>query len=86
LTERPPEQDELERVVHMEQADFLRSLDGATERAYHVGAYEVLGDWKLLNAYLPNLQKVTPDLLVEAAKQIFTETNRTVGWFEPVKG
>jgi zinc protease len=86
LTEKPPEQDELERVVHMEQADFLRSLDGATERAYHVGAYEVLGDWKLLNAYLPNLQKVTPDLLVEAAKQTFTETNRTVGWFEPVKG
>ncbi|MCX7969419.1 MAG: insulinase family protein [Armatimonadetes bacterium] len=85
LTETPPEPEELERVLHMEQADFLRSLDGATERAYHVGAYEILVDWKLLNAHLPNLQKVTPDLLVAAAKKVFTETNRTVGWFEPVK-
>jgi len=86
LTETPPEEGELERVSHMEQADFLRSLDGATERAYHVGAYEILGDWRLLNAHLPNLQKVTPELLVEAAKRVFAETNRTVGWFEPVKG
>ncbi|MCS7193001.1 MAG: insulinase family protein [Armatimonadetes bacterium] len=86
LTEKPPEPDELERVLHMEQADFLRSLDGVTERAYHVGAYEILGDWNLLNAHLPNLLKVTTDLLVEGAKQVFTETNRTVGWFEPVKG
>ncbi|MFN3422550.1 MAG: hypothetical protein ACK40X_12595, partial [Armatimonadota bacterium] len=85
-TETPPEQEELERVLHMKQADFLRWLDGATERAYHVGACEILGDWKLLNTYLPNLQKVTPELLVEAAKQVFVETNRTVGWFEPVKG
>ncbi len=83
LTENPPEREEMERVLHMEQADFLRSLDGATERAYHVGAYEILGDWRLLNAHLPNLQKVTPELLIEAAKQVFTETNRTVGWFEP---
>ncbi|MCS7264649.1 MAG: insulinase family protein [Armatimonadetes bacterium] len=86
LTEKPPEPDELERVLHMEQADFLRSLDGVTERAYHLGAYEILGDWNLLNAHLPNLQKVTTDLLVEGAKQVFSETNRTVGWFEPVKG
>lgn len=86
LTEQPPEQSELERVLHMEEADFLRSLDGATERAYHIGAYEILGDWKLLNAHLPNLRKVTHDLLVSAAKQVFVETNRTVGWFEPVKG
>lgn len=85
LTEKPPEPDELERVMHMEQADFLRSLDGATMRAYYVGAYEILGDWKLLNAHLPNLQKVTLDLLISASKQVFAETNRTVGWFEPLK-
>lgn len=86
LTETPPEQEELERVLHMKQADFLRWLDSTTERAYHVGACEILGDWKLLNTYLPNLQKVTPELLLEAAKQVFVETNRTVGWFEPIKG
>jgi len=61
-------------------------LDGVTERAYHVGAHEILGDWKLLNAYLPNLRSVTPDLLLTAARQTFTDTNRTVGWFEPTKG
>lgn len=87
LTESPPEQGEIERVIHMEQADFLRSLDGATERAFHIGEYEViLDDWRLLNAYLPNLRKVSPELLMEAAKEVFVETNRTVGWFEPVKG
>ncbi len=84
LTEEPPTPEELDRVLHQEEADFLRSLDGATERALRVGAHEVLGDWRLLNAYLPNLRKVTPDLLVRVAQRIFTETNRTVGWFEPI--
>lgn len=86
LRESPPTQEELERAVRMEEADFLRALDGATERAYHLGVCEILGDRELLNTYLPNLKKVTPELLVKAAKQIFNETNRTVGWFEPVKG
>lgn len=86
LKESPPTQEELERAIRMEEADFLRALDGATERAYHLGVCEILGDWKLLNTYLPNLKKVTTELLVEAAKQIFNETNRTIGWFEPVKG
>jgi len=86
LTEEPPTREELERAFHREEADFLRSLDGMTERAYHLGAYEILGDWELLNAYLPNLKAVTPDLLVIAARQIFTDTNRTIGWFEPTKG
>ncbi len=86
LTEKPPEPEELEKVIHMEEAIFLRSLDGATERAYHIGLYEILGNWNLLNEHLPNLRKVTPELLLEAAKRVFVETNRTVGWFEPVKG
>jgi zinc protease len=86
LTEEPPTPEELERTLHCEEADFLRSLDGVTERAYHIGVHEILGDWKLLNAYLPNLKSVTPDLLLTAARQTFTDTNRTVGWFEPTKG
>ncbi|MER3501286.1 MAG: insulinase family protein [Candidatus Fervidibacterota bacterium] len=85
LTEVPPEPKEVQRVLRQEAADFLRSLDGATERAYQVGAYEVLKTWRWLNRYLPSLQKVTPELLVQTAQQIFTETNRTVGWFEPVR-
>lgn len=85
LTQEPPTPEEVDRVLHCEEADFLRSLDGVTERAYHVGAYEVLGDWRLLNAYLARLYTVTPDLLLAAARRVFTETNRTVGWFEPIK-
>jgi hypothetical protein len=44
----------LERTLHCEEADFLRSLDGVTERAYHIGVHEILGDWKLLNAPTDN--------------------------------
>ncbi len=85
LAEAPPTPEEIDRVLHQEEADFLRSLDGATERAYHVGACEILGNWRLINEFLPNLYKVTPELLQKAAQTTFAETNRTVGWFEPVR-
>lgn len=83
LTKEPPMPDELERTLHREEATFMRALDGVTERAFHVGAYEILGDWRMLNAYILNLRAVTPELMLQAARQVFTETNRTVGWFEP---
>ncbi len=83
LMERAPKEEEVRLVKRREAVDFLRSLDSVTEVAYHIGAYEILGDWRQINEYLPSLERVTDTDLIESARRVFGENNRTVGLFIP---
>jgi zinc protease len=53
----------------------METVEGiADELAYH----EALGDWKLTSAYIANIQKVTPQRVVDAAKKYLTFGNLSV--------
>ncbi|MCS7223333.1 MAG: insulinase family protein [Armatimonadetes bacterium] len=83
LGQEPPSEQELSIAKRREAMDFLESLDSATELAYHIGAFQILGDWRQINDYLPSLDRVSPSDLVAAAQKTFAPYNRTVGMFLP---
>jgi zinc protease len=57
----------------------LETVDGVGD---DLATYEALGDWKLTSAYLSDIQKVTPQRVMEVARKYLTFTN--LGVFEYV--
>jgi predicted Zn-dependent peptidase len=84
-TERVGE-DELKRVKTKARANLIRSLASNAGMAGQLTYYQmVYGDWRELFRSLDKLNAVTADDIQRVSKEIFVNTNRTIGMIEPAK-
>ncbi len=81
----PVTDEELQKAKNQAEASFTMAQDSVFYQAMLLGQYETVANWRLLAAYLDGIRAVTKDDIVRAAKQYFTEDNRTVGILVPVK-
>ena len=76
---------ELTKVHAQLRARFIYDADSVTDIAHQLGYFEVIGSWRAYEKLRERLDTVTPELVHAAASKYLAASNRTIGWFEPIK-
>jgi len=84
LQRTPLNEQELTKAKNGLAAAFVFGQDSLFYQGMLLGQYEMAGDWRLLDSYLPGVQAVTSDDIMRVASLYFTPRNRTVGILEPL--
>jgi zinc protease len=83
LRETPVSPDELQKAKNLEQAEFVFGQDSIFREAMLLGIYQALGDYRMVDKYLPSIEKVTAADVQRVAKKYLTDNNRTIGILVP---
>ncbi len=83
LRDQPVSADELQKAKNLEQAEFVYGQDSIFNQAMQLGIYEMLGDYKLIDRYLPSIDKVSAADVQRVAQKYLVKDNRTVAILEP---
>jgi zinc protease len=78
LRDHPPEPREIEKAKNGIEASFLFAQDSLFYQALLLGQYEISGDWRWIDDYLPAVRAVTADDLLRVARFYLGSDNRTV--------
>ncbi len=74
---------ELQRAQNLVEASFTYGQDSLFFRAQQLGGYALLGDWKLIEKFIPDIRAVTAADIQRVAQTYLKEENRTVGILIP---
>ncbi|HSE05716.1 MAG TPA: pitrilysin family protein [Methylomirabilota bacterium] len=85
LKQEPVSDEELTRARNQIEASFVWRQDSVFSRASVLGRFEVLGSWRLMEAYLPRLRAVTPADLQRAARTYFPLDRKNVSILLPAE-
>lgn len=85
LQESLPTEREILKTKNQIEASFIFAQDSNYATAYYTGRFELIGGWRLKDAYLEGIRKVTPEDVRNAARTYLRKTNRTVGILVPQK-
>ncbi len=83
LRDKPVAEDELQKAKNLEQAEFVYGQDSIFNEAAQLGVYEMLGDYKMIDQYLPSIDKVSVADVQRVAQKYLVKDNRTVAILEP---
>lgn len=83
LRDHPVDADELQKAKNLEAAQFVFGQDSVFREAMLLGIYEMLGDYKQVDAYLPGIDKVTAADVQRVARKYLVSENRTTGVLIP---
>ncbi|MFQ5668254.1 MAG: M16 family metallopeptidase, partial [Candidatus Binatia bacterium] len=75
---------ELTKAKNGLEARFVLGQDSLFYQALLLGQYEIAGDWRQIDNYVPTIRAVTADDVSRVARFYFTSDNRTVGTLEPL--
>jgi hypothetical protein len=78
--------DELQKVKNQAKANAYRRLSSPTFIMFQLLVYEGLGDWRYINTYADEVDRVTAADLRRVAARYLTRENRTVGIFTRKEG
>jgi predicted Zn-dependent peptidase len=81
LQKEPVPPDELLKVKNQAKANAYRRLSSPFSIAIQLLIYEGLGDWKYINEYADEIDRVSAADMQRVAKEYLTKENRTVGIF-----
>lgn len=76
---------ELQKAKNQIEASFIMGQDSLSFQAQILGNFELLGDWRLKDAYLQGIGNVTAADVSRVAEKYLTPDNSTVGVLIPVK-
>jgi zinc protease len=76
--------EELQRAKNQIEAAFIFRQDSLYARASTLGSYELVGGWRLGEAYLPGIRAVTAEDLQRVARQYFLRDRQTTAILVPV--
>lgn len=76
--------EELQRAKNQIEAAFVFRQDSLYARASTLGSYELVGGWRLREAYLPGIRAVTAADLQRVARRYFVGDSRTTAILVPV--
>jgi len=74
---------ELQKAKNLEQAQYVFGQDSIFREAMLLGTYEMLGDYRLADKYLDEIDKVTAADVQRVAKKYLVATNMTEGVLIP---
>jgi zinc protease len=83
LQQKPAGAEELQKAKNLEHAEFVFGQDSMFREAMLLGIYQMLGDYHMLDQYLPKIDKVTAGEVQRVAKKYFVVKNRTTGVLVP---
>jgi zinc protease len=75
---------ELTKAKNGLEADTVVSQDSLFYQAMLLGQYEIAGDWRWIDNYLPGIRAVTADDLQRVASFYLTEENRSIATLQPL--
>ncbi len=84
IRQEPVAEDELAKVRKQTRAQFAYTMERVSSQAYWLGWMEIMGDWRRLDTFAESLSAVTAEDVRRVAQKYLQQTNRTVGWFEPI--
>jgi zinc protease len=84
LQKEPVGQRELEKVKNQLESSFIYSQDSLFFQAMLLARYEIALNWKAIDHYPPQIQRVTPKDIQRVARQYLIPENRTVGILIPL--
>ncbi|MBI1817195.1 MAG: insulinase family protein [Deltaproteobacteria bacterium] len=80
----PPSDREVEKAKNQIEASFIFGQDSDFYQGLVLGQYEIAGDWRLVDQYIPAMQAVTAADVQRVATKYLTAANRTVGVLDPL--
>jgi zinc protease len=84
LQKEPVEKQELDKVKNQLESSFIYSQDSLFFQAMLLARCEIAQTWKVIDQYLPLIQRVTPEDIQRVARQYLIPDNRTVGTLIPL--
>jgi predicted Zn-dependent peptidase len=81
LKDEPLPAEELQKIKNQAKANAYRRLSSPFSIAIQLMIYDGFGDWRYINTYAEEVDRVTAADIQRAAKEYFTKENRTVGVF-----
>lgn len=81
----PVSEEELLKAKNQVEAGFIMGQDSIFYQAMLLGQLETVAEWRILETYVDRIRAVTREDVLRAAKEYFSEDNRTVGILIPVK-
>jgi len=75
---------EVERARAQLQARLIFDNDSVTNIGHQLGYYETIASVDIFNGLDKGIEAVTLDQVNEAARTLLVESNRTIGWFDPL--
>jgi zinc protease len=81
-----PSEREVQKAKNQIEAGFIMGQDSVFFQAEILGIFEMIGDWRLKDAYLEGIKNVTPGDVQRVAQKYLIEDKRTVGILIPIKG
>ena len=84
LQKEPVDKRELEKVKNQLESSFIYSQDSLFFQAMLLARYEIAQSWKVIDRYLPLIQRVSPEDIQRVARRYLIPDNRTVGTLVPL--
>ncbi|HVM96199.1 MAG TPA: pitrilysin family protein, partial [Candidatus Acidoferrales bacterium] len=84
LRDKPVSEHELTKTKNGIEAGFILAQDSTFYQAMVLGQYEVAGDWKRVDDYLPSIRAVTAADLQRVVAKYLIPTNRSVATLDPI--
>jgi zinc protease len=75
--------EELQKAKNLEEAAFVFGQDSILREAELLGVYQMLGDYHLVDQYLPAIDRVTLGDVQRVVKRYLVKSNRTTGLLIP---
>jgi zinc protease len=81
---KDPSAHEIAKAKNRIEARFIFGQDSVFYQGMLLGRYEMVGDWRMIDEYLPKIRAVTRDDVRRVAASYLVSDNRTVGILEPL--
>ena len=75
---------ELVKAKAQLNARLVFENDSVTSIAHQIGYFETIAGADVFTSFRPRIAAVTLEEVADAARAILTDSNRTVGWFDPL--
>jgi zinc protease len=75
---------ELTKAKAQLKARLVFDNDSVTNIAHQLGYFETIASVDVFRELMPRIAAVTLDEVAAVARTVFSPSNRTVGWFEPL--
>ena len=80
---QPARPEEVQKAKNLEEAAFVFGQDSIFREAELLGVYQMLGDYHLVDRYLPAIDRVTLGDVQRVVKRYLIKSNRTTGALIP---
>lgn len=77
------DQRELQKARNQLEAGFVFGQESLFYQAMLLAQFEIAGDWRKIDEYIPSIRRVTPEDIRRVAKEYLVPGNRTVGTLIP---